>query len=153
MNNYDISIIAGKYRSAVFELASSTGTQADAICNLLNQQHSFTEFMEYGHCIKYAPESCIEEFKILKKELKYIEKKLEKERDKKILKFPDMKNDIIKSTTIKSVIAKLHKGSHTQNIINSICNIAFELERLKTMNKNDIKFISLKDFKTVLETI
>lgn len=144
-----LDYIAEKYYSAVFILSNYSGTPADAICFLFDKC-SFREFMEAGLLFENIPESCIGYFKELKEELEYIYKKQEIERNRLIKQFSAQENYIMLHTTPSTIVAKFRRGKHTKNIINNICYIAFELDRLKRIDINNIHFISGKDFKTLI---
>lgn len=60
---------------------------------------------------------------------------------------PDVVEEINRESTI---VAKFRRGKHTENIINNICYIAFELDRLKRIDIKNISFISGKDFETLI---
>ena len=146
---HKLDYIAGKYYSAVFTLSNYSGTPADALCFLFDKC-SFRGFMEAGPCFENIPETCVGYFKELKEELEYIYKKQEKERNRQIEQFPALKNDIMLHTTPSTIVAKFRRGKHTENIINNICFIAFELNKLKQMDINNIRFVSGRDFKSLI---
>ncbi len=144
---HKLEYIARKYYEAVFTLSNYSGTPADAICWLFDHA-SFRGYMEAGIQFENIPETCIGYFKELKKELEYIYKKQEEERNRQIERFPALKNDIMLHTTPSTIVAKFRRGKHTENIINNICYIAFELHKINSTNIDNVNFISGKDFKT-----
>lgn len=148
MNEWNkLEYIARKYYEAVFTLSNYSGAPASAICFLFDR-YSFRGYMEAGHHFENIPETCIGYFRELKEELEYIYKKQKDERNRQIEKFPNLKNDIMLHTTPSTIVAKFRRGKHTENIINNICFIAFELDKLKQTDINNIRFVSGKDFKT-----
>lgn len=150
MNEWNkLEYIARKYYDAVFTLSNYSGTPAKAICWLF-ENASFRGFMEAGSHFENIPETCAEYFKELKNELEYIYKKQEKERSRQIELFPNLRNNIMLHVTPSTIVAKFRRGKHTENIINNICYIAFELNKLKQINMDDIRFVSGQDFTTLI---
>ena len=141
MKNWGLDRVAGKYCSAVHFLAQSSLTQGSTICELFNS--GFTDFMKKGVCINCVPETCKDDFDVLRLELDFIYKKVEKDRKIFCNKFPNLKNEAYKITP-SSVVANMRRGKRTNNIISSICNIAFELNCLKE-SQNDINYVPLTD--------
>lgn len=140
MKNYGLDYVASKYFLAVQFLAHCSSTQGTAISELF--QDGFAEFMQEGPLLKFVPETCKDDFDILRLELNYIYNKVEKDRKDFCNKFPNL-NDAYKITPSR-VVANMRRCKCTNNIISSICNIAFELNRLKE-SKNYINYVPLID--------
>lgn len=142
----DLEYIASNFFQATCFLANYSGSRGDAIAELLN--NGFSRFMKPEMEYKNVPFSIAQYFKTLSEELEYLYKKSEKEKQNLIQKFPKLEKSINANTKVSTIASKLRSGSRTERIINSICFIAFELNRLKYMDLSNVSFVSGKDFET-----
>lgn len=144
-NNLDY--LEEKYINIARNLIKSSKSRKMALCDEMS-----TELMYHlvpGHDFRNVPINCLEDFKVLLSEFKFISNQLDEERDRLIKLTPSQKDYINRSTTQRSIIAlKSYSGRRAIKIITSIMNIAFELYRLRHLpldQKEKIDYVSIEE--------